>query len=249
MQACVRVSVCQNISCFFSSQLDFPALPRKFYFRKHRVWKYPGCLGKIYHSHLFFVQEWIWQSHKRGSPLFPLSLCLTSLHCSTHLSDGPRWMEDSFSCARKWPIKAWSQQQWRRSSSHIWHIIKYKVTLVVVMYTDKDQKSRNIICTKSSISTVHVIINNGILDKVETWNAAWKPQKELAFSYFLEQTNNSVLESENWSICGIVQVTHELSAAFITLEVDFKFRWWVREEEIISEVKKPDCSSVCEQNR
>lgn len=54
----------QNIiSCFFSSPLNFPALGRELYFRKQTVWKYPGCLGKIYHACLFFVQEWIWQSH------------------------------------------------------------------------------------------------------------------------------------------------------------------------------------------
>lgn len=72
MQVCVCVFVFarQNISCFFSSPLDFPALGRELYFRKHRVWKYPVCLGKIYHACLFFVQEWIWQSHNWGSSVF-----------------------------------------------------------------------------------------------------------------------------------------------------------------------------------
>ncbi len=107
MQVCVRVSARQNIiSCFFSSPLDFPALGRKLYFRKHGVWKYPSCLGKIYHACLFFVQEWIWQSHNWGSSIF-LSVFVRQVYAAVHTSVmAPGESKIYRSYARKWPLKA-----------------------------------------------------------------------------------------------------------------------------------------------
>lgn len=92
MQVCMCLRTPKtSYRAFFSSPPDSPALWRKLYFRKHRVWKYPCCLGKNLSRSLVLCTGLNLAVTQLREFRFPLCLCLTSLHRCPHFSDGPRW--------------------------------------------------------------------------------------------------------------------------------------------------------------
>lgn len=84
---CVCVCARQNIIlCYFSSPLDFPALWRKLYFRKHSL-EISRLLGENLSRSLVPCTEMNLAVTQQREFRFPLCLCL---RCSPHLCDGPR---------------------------------------------------------------------------------------------------------------------------------------------------------------
>lgn len=101
---CVCVCVCtpQHHIMLFQFSTRFPCSRERVVFQETQSLEIYRLLGENLSCLLFFVEEWIWQSHNWGSSAIPLFLCPTCLHCSPHLSDGPRWIQDIF--ARKWSL-------------------------------------------------------------------------------------------------------------------------------------------------